>query len=538
MEEKKHRTDFTIYLAKPNVSVSSDIIKNEDTLKSLLVSIGKQNIGTLFIKLPHFNPPRWAKYFDAVITQDEFGCNASTAAVFLVESNNRLFIITFGHGHHLVNSEFIEMNFGLRVALNKLDVDSLRSIDKATFEAHPTQSREQSGKATAIQYFGLDIERDLLRALTGMPKDKSYGERLSGMDAVKLSVAIDLPALKDFLSKLLIAYEDDSYKKGAFSWVDHIGLIKDARLVALLDQQLIAKIAANEIDKIWLSVPEIIDWNRVVGFKYSKSKNATRYSDIRIPEFIETLNNIEINKELLLRKKILCVDADDLPVLERSSYYFIYAELIIDSKIYLLNNGKWYLINQDFTQQINTFYSSIKLYEKTLPVYDDETEGHYNSRVAEENPEKYFLFHGKNIHLSGQAAPVEPCDLYSCDQEFIHVKRYGGSSVLSHLFNQGLVSGELFQRESNYRLQLNDKLTQQYKLPDVSERLVPEKYTIVYAIISEHDEDLSIPFFSKISLRHAVNRLESMGFKVKLAKISVAENKKKIKKCPAKKVKF
>jgi uncharacterized protein (TIGR04141 family) len=140
--------------------------------------------------------------------------------------------------------------------------------------------------------------------------------------------------------------------------------------------------------------------------------------------------------------------------------------------------------------------------------------------------------------LSGQVAPIEPCDLYSCDREFIHIKRYGGSSVLSHLFNQGLVSSELFQRESNYRLQLNDKLSQKYKLPDVSERLAPEKYTIVYAIISEYDEDLSLPFFSKISLRHAVNRLESIGFKVKLAKIPVAVNKKKIKKCPTKKVKF
>ncbi len=48
----------------------------------------------------------------------------------------------------------------------------------------------------------------------------------------------------------------------------------------------------------------------------------------------------------------------------------------------------------------------------------------------------------KNIPYGGGYSRIEFCDLFSKSKQMIHVKRYGGSSVLSHLFNQGLVSGE------------------------------------------------------------------------------------------------
>ena len=42
---------------------------------------------------------------------------------------------------------------------------------------------------------------------------------------------------------------------------------------------------------------------------------------------------------------------------------------------------------------------------------------------------------------------IEFCDLYGRDKEIVNIKRYTGSSELSHLFQQGVVSGELFARE-------------------------------------------------------------------------------------------
>ena len=102
----------------------------------------------------------------------------------------------------------------------------------------------------------------------------------------------------------------------------------------------------SKFDKIWLSVPELIDWDKAVGFKYALSKDSPRYYDVRIADFVETLGAKEIDKAILLRRKIFAVDRDDLPVIDRPAYCYIYAELAYQSKTYLLNNGKWYLISR------------------------------------------------------------------------------------------------------------------------------------------------------------------------------------------------
>ncbi|MGH7794581.1 MAG: TIGR04141 family sporadically distributed protein [Candidatus Binatia bacterium] len=535
MSVQTTKADLSIYMTKDGVRVPSQIVKGATTLTSFPIRVGTQEIGTLFIKDAHLNPPRWAKFFKDVVPEAEFGRNSSTAAVLLVPADKRVFVLTFGQGRHLIDSEFIEMNFGLRVALNCLDANSLRSIDKSSFETYPKQSREQSGRAAELQYFGVDVERDLLRGITGVPKDKSLGERLSGMDSVKLSLEVDLSSLKGLLSKLVAAFEADNYKKGVFSWVDHIGEVKDPTLVQTLDQELLTKIHTGDTTNVWLSVPEIIDWNRVVGFRYAMTRNAPSFYDIRLADFIQLLNGKELNKERLLKRKIYCVDADYYSVFDRPTYYFLYAEVPFNSEIYLLNNGKWYRINKHYARQVNDFFVHVRRYDRTLPDYEDKTEGDYNKRVAQRDPKEFALLDKKNVYPPGAASPVEPCDLLRSPNEFIHVKRYGGSSVLSHLFNQGLVSGELFQMQADFRKLLNGKLPQQHKLLNVAARPTAGSYKVVFAIISESVKPLSIPFFSKISLKHTLNRLEAIGFGVMLAKVSVSDVTKKTAKYPGSK---
>jgi len=379
------------------------------------------------------------------------------------------------------------------------------------------------------------VERDLLRGVTGIPKDKSLGERLSGMDSVKLNVGVDLSSLKGLLSKLIAAFQSDSYKKGVFSWVDHIGEVKDPTLAQTLDQELITRILKGDTANVWLSVPEIIDWNRVVGFRYSTSSYAPTYYDIRLNEFMQSLKGKELTKDRLLKRKIYGVDVDHYPVFDRPAYYFLYGEVSLGSEIYLLNNGKWYRINKQYARQVNEFFANVRRYDKTLPDYEDTAEGDYNKRVVRQNPDEFALLDKKNVYPPGAASPVEPCDLLRSRQEFIHVKRYGGSSLFSHLFNQGLVSGELFQMQQEFRELINGKLPPQHRLTNVVARPTAGSYRVVFAIISESTNPLSLPFFSKISFKQTFNRLEAIGFVVMIAKISVSDAKKKKQNLPGSK---
>jgi len=536
MAEKPKKADLNIYLAKSEVETASQILKNPDKLKAFELEVSGINPCTLYVKKSYPNPPPWAKFFEPEVVKSEFGKNSSTGAVLFAKVDDAIFVLSFGQGHHLIESLFVEMNFGLKVVLNILDQESIRSIDKSSFEQHPTQSREQSGIATELQYFGVDVARDLLRAITGTPKDEQFGKRISGMDALKLSINIELKDLAALLSNILAAHKDDTYKKGTFSWVDHIGEVKDKALHTQLDEAVVSNIAKENIERIWLSVPEIIDWNRVVGFKYSSAVSAPRYYDISIPRFIESLGGKTPDINKLRHRKIFCVDSDDIAIYEYPVYRFIYAEIIFNKDVYILNNGKWYRVSRNFAKQVNSYFDSVPKYGDSLPIYNDETEGHYNERVAKENPDSFVLLDKKNIKITGAASPTEPCDLFRNGNEFIHVKRYGGSSVLSHLFNQGLVSGEQFQMEPEFRKILNSKLPEKYKLANTEHRPNRNDYHVIFAIVSESDEEnVSIPFFSRISLKHAIARLQAIGFVVSIAKVSVDATKKITKKYAAKK---
>ena len=99
------------------------------------------------------------------------------------------------------------------------------------------------------------------------------------------------------------------------------------------------------------------------------------------------------------------------------------------------------------------------------------------------------------------------------------MKIYGGSSVLSHLFNQGLVSGELFLGEELFRDAVNKKLTADCKLADIKIKPTANEYQIIFAIISSSEDNLNLPFFSKIALSNVYKRLTSLNYKVAISKI-------------------
>ncbi len=105
--------------------------------------------------------------------------------------------------------------------------------------------------------------------------------------------------------------------------------------------------------------------------------------------------------------------------------------------------------------------------------------------------------------------------------------KYSASSVLSHLFAQGVVGGEVFMADPLFREKLNKILPDENKLKDPSASIDTKKYQIVYAIISYSKKPLDIPFFSKVSLKNARKRLAVLGYEVRFQKIDSAVPTKK-----------
>jgi uncharacterized protein (TIGR04141 family) len=83
------------------------------------------------------------------------------------------------------------------------------------------------------------------------------------------------------------------------------------------------------------------------------------------------------------------------------------------------------------------------------------------------------------------------------------------------------VSAEAFVGDGGFRKKLRAVVRAEKKgfevlLPKAGDRVIRENYTIVYGIMRQPyaDKTLGLPFFSKVSLQVAVERLRRLGFEV------------------------
>lgn len=529
---------LSIYLIKDSYSDHGSILKNFDKLTKEEIKNGTEIIGTLYFGDSHLFEPSWIKdFFGSSFennkeqnTQNENRklklFNASSKAVLLIEHQNKIFAIPFGYGWNLLNHGVWEERFGLKTTLNAVDANNLRRIDKKNMSSIPNDTSEQLSREGIAADFGIDIEQDLIQSITGKSKDKTFGKSITGKDALSVSVKVDLAGIKEFLESCHQKHLSNDYKTD-FGWIDQIAEIKDPTLTEKLDGKLIENIKNNQVEKTWMAVPELVDWADVSGFSYKNSASDTsRQDDIRLPDFLDSLSEDDKNNlsvEILKRKKIFCFSAQNDQIKHQwSAYNCLYCETKDDNneKTYLLSNGKWYEIEKDFSKQVDTDYQELRNQTSSfvLPVYQHKNENDYNEKIAQ-NDNQFCCMDRKNISHGGCYSKIEFCDLLTKDKKLIHVKHYGGSSVLSHLFSQGVVSGELFIADKDFRQKVNEKLSDSHKINNPENRPTASEYEVIFAIISSSDKDLEIPFFSKVSLRNAKRRLETYGYKVALQKI-------------------
>jgi len=524
--------NFSICRLKTAPPDWTDVLKTPGRLRHFSIRSAGVQIGDLYVQPSKSNPPRWATLFEGSLDLSLLGRVSSTAAVLFVVREDQAFAITFGHGKHLLDPNCWEERFGLLVALNSIGERQLRSIDKQSFDAFSSHSRIQVSRETGATDFGLDIEQDLLRAVVGTPKNEGLGERLGGFDALHASARL---SLKDLL-KQLDSYERQFHSRSyrdTFPWIDHVRQLRDENTRERLDRDLMDKIKGGDLDRCWLAVPEVIDWTQSWAFRYGTSRRHPEHHDISFRTFLESVDDpAELTEVTLHARRVLGFDADGVQRLTWPVYRCIYAEIDIGRDTYLLNGGVWYRIAKGFVGEVNDAYQAIPRYDLSLPEYDDETETAYNARVASADRGTFAAMDRKNRQYGGGRSKVEFCDLYTRSLDIIHVKRYGSASNFSHLFSQGIVSGESFQMDPAFRGLVNHALPSTHKIGDVQNRPDRDVYRVVFAVVSEAVGPLTLPFFSRVTLRHAYRNLTGIGFRTCLAKIQVAERRARLKKYP------
>lgn len=158
-----------VRLLKSSVRRIDAVLENAESLSVYNLKPRLGFDGRLYVARPNQGPPDWLRFVETGI-EDELRevTNRSNAAVLVIRRNRRIFAFTFGHGWHLLKEEVLEPDFGLKAALNGVRHDSLRSLDSFSVEEQTVHKRSQASRASELQAFGIDVSRDILRAVTRM----------------------------------------------------------------------------------------------------------------------------------------------------------------------------------------------------------------------------------------------------------------------------------------------------------------------------------------------------------------------------------
>ena len=149
--QKKNIAHLNIFLVKSGFSRRNQIIKEDECNDPAEIPISGCGKGRLYIKKRSpGKPPKWSSIFKDVININLIGKITNVSAAFLLKVSDRYFVLAFGPGgRFLLKDDICEERFGLLVALNSVDRESFRCVDKQSLDSIESHTRIQSGHETA-----------------------------------------------------------------------------------------------------------------------------------------------------------------------------------------------------------------------------------------------------------------------------------------------------------------------------------------------------------------------------------------------------
>ena len=504
----------------------------------------------LFIGSVPPHPPDWRFFIEEFVPEaskprlDVLMNQGASAALFLEVAHPkageapRTIVVTFGQAHHALDPNSYESNFGLRVTLNSISRARLRTMDTATLDATSFVRRIQSSRDADLQGFDLNLDRDLIRLAAGRATDSDFARSLAGRDSLRVTALLSPDGLAQKCSAALGRYVAEDYKR-EFAFIDQLAPIRDQELVDRLDERVLAElynlIRGTESD-LHLSFPEVIspeEGVEIAYFGFGSSGRKRAYPDLAIEDYVGEL------REAGFADGMADVKAHEVRVLKdgtgdkhrRDRVYdcFVY-EARIGEKVYVLFGGQWYLVSREYREEIEADFRRLLSNAPIVPSTHSKTEPDFIEELGDLSADYLILDRVRITPVGTTRANIEPCDILTKDHRFVHLKDGHGSEPISHLWSQGVVAGELFVSDFSFRKKLRLEIRKRERRYGKSGfvALIPEartprpdqrRDTIVYGVLRRRlnsSHRLDLPFFSKISLRPAAQRLNMLGYKVEL----------------------
>lgn len=486
----------------------------------------------VFVGQIYSNPPGWRSFIAEGFGEVPEGIFASGAgAVIFIPVGARVAAICFGHVHIALDDDAFERQFGLKVTLNTVPRGSLRTLDLATPDAITFQKRVQASKDSDLQDFGVDMLRDLARTAGGTPKNREFARFVAGKDSLSITCEVDTTTLHAKCSEIVTAFNQTTYQK-EFAWVDNMRVVVEKDVIEQLDQKLfeaIETLRKGETTDLHMAPPEIVNYTEGSELHYNGfGSHGINFHSLSIEDYISELNRCEFKGNVIDLKETHRIKAKGESDEKFSEKWRVYDCFVFETELgadankqhYVFFSGSWYRIERKFKEQIDAFFAAIprvSIIGKTKCLNERQL-----INDLDRNRTDLLNLDQTKINPAGvRYANLEPCDFFSDQKQFIHLKDGHSSGPISHLWSQGVVSAEAFVSDQEFRKKLRAEVKSRGRgfeahLPKSTERINREDYQVVYGIMRKpyKNGSLDLFFLSKVSLQAAAERIKQFGISI------------------------
>ncbi len=446
----------------------------------------------------------------------------SPAGLLFIQRGQKSFVVSFGYAWRQLEDEWLEQEFGRRVALNAIPRDQLLEIRAEQVFAKWHIANERAPRASSVDEFGVEFDRDLVAVVEGVPPEsliKILGKTVRG--GTSLRVKIPFNTLPDVLDKAGTLFDSDDYKK-VWPEIDNVTPVKETGLITKLETQLDAEFASGKAQRqLVMFIPTRRDEesSSLESYVFGRlSKNAPISPFLTVNSWLSYLQVSQRPVTVAEAKstRIHLIDEYKEEIKGHNVFECFGYELSLGGKQYILSSGTWYEVVANFLTKINNTANSIPTPRTKLLLWNaGEKEGEYNIRCSSERG--FLCFDAKNLPFGGGQSKFEFCDFLDLrTKTLFFAKITSRSSGMSHLVEQVRRTAELlFSTDDGYRKELIKVFKKVHPKTDtewLNSR--PRNGSWHLCMVSLGKNAAQLPFFARCGLVRVFRELSERGHSV------------------------
>lgn len=519
----ENKVRIKVYLFKDEEKNCDSFFKEKGRRLTRINTAGKE----VFCDSTPGNNPRWVDSFfnspeEMLLLVNRSACCCYKETI-TYEDMSYSFLISFGGADAKVDENKFVDDFGIRVGFNL--IDKVASVTKSNIATTNSKNKEVSNRKSNLNDFVFDYENDLLDSITIKPVENNISNsNFICSKSISFATNCNINNIKDTLIEIIKAYKSEKYKD-KYEFIDNIKCVKDKAIITRVQEEVIRLLKNKDFNKVWFGSPNFDDFEYISYFDVKTNGRLYEIADLYVDEISEFINFESYNQ--LRRIRVYPIYDDNRPIDIITLEDCLYGDIELDGSQYVINSNKIYCINKDYSDKINKEYDEIintLSIESPFDVITYSCENEFNRKASESSDSiinmdtNFYQINKNNIEL---------CDLYDKKKNyFYHIKVFGSSALLSHLFRQMINAASIYKNDGSKVISyFKEKDNNQVDLPDWS-----DDFTFIAGILSKEPDKAfkSLPFFSKMTLISTFKEFRLINCKYRIMFIRANKITKKV----------